>query len=140
MPEACIHAMLQTIKKLSSIFCRFDINWVHRPPADPWRQLRLVTFLNPIVDSIPQGPMLLAYSAGLHHVQTPGQRNLTRLFKTQHMRLEIVDSGEYRRRLMDRYGPDGFKRALIHDLGTHRDKHGTGREADAIQVYATSLA
>ncbi len=92
-----------------------------------------------IIQSILSGRMLLAYSAGLHHVQIPGQRKLPRPFKTLRMQLETLDIGEYRRRLMDRYGPDGFKRALIHDLETRRVKYCIGRKPDATPVYAISL-
>ena len=92
-----------------------------------------------IIQSILSGRMLLAYSAGLHHVQIPGQRKLPRPFKTLRMQLETLDIGEYRRRLMDRYGPDGFKRALTHDLETRRDKYCIGRRPDATTAYAISL-
>ncbi len=92
-----------------------------------------------IIQSIAWGRMLLAYSTGLHHVQIPGQRKLPRLFKTLRMRLETLDIGEYRRRHMDRYGPDGFKRALTHDLETRRDKYCIGRRPDATTAYAISL-
>lgn len=51
VPEAqharkSIYAMLRGIKGISRVFYRIDINWVHPPPSDPWRQLRLVVFLN----------------------------------------------------------------------------------------------
>ena len=46
MREASIYAMLRLIKGFSSLCYRFDIGWVHPPPGDPWRQVRLVTFLN----------------------------------------------------------------------------------------------
>ena len=72
-----------------------------------------------IVSSIPEGRMLLTYSAGLHHVQTPGQP-IPRVFKTLRMRLEAVDIAAYRRQLMDRCGPHGFKKALIRDLEARR--------------------
>ena len=46
MREKSIYAMLRGIKGISRVFYRFDINWVHPPSSDPWRQLRLVVFLN----------------------------------------------------------------------------------------------
>lgn len=224
MREECIYAMLRTIKGISRIFYRFDIDWVHQAPADPWRNLRLVAFLNhtslyeplfvggfsndfirriafkglmPVADkatrrplmgfffrmvaknvvsitrkndhtwrrvlstmspdtmvvimpegrmmrangrdkndrpmtvrggiadiirSIPEGRMLLTYSAGLHHVQIPGQF-IPKAFKTLRMRLEALDIAAYRNRLMDRCGPKGFKKALIRDLEARRDRH-----------------
>jgi hypothetical protein len=240
MREECIYAMLRAVKGLSRLLYRFDIGWVHQPPADPWRNLRLVAFLNhtslyeplfvggfpdkfikriafkglmPVADkatrrplmgfffrmvaknvvavtrkndhtwnqvlsamnpetmvvimpegrmmrangldkhgrpmtvrggiadivrSIHEGRMLITYSAGLHHVQTPGQR-IPKAFKTLHMRLETVDIAAYRSRLMDRYGPDGFKKALVRDLETRRDRYCTGPEPSAAPVVATAL-
>jgi len=240
MREQCIYTMLRGIKGISRIFYRFDIQWVHPMPADPWRNLRLVTFLNhtslyeplfvggfpdefirriafkglmPVADkairrplmgfffrmvarnvvtitrkhdhtweqvlstmqpdtmviimpegrmmrangldkkgqpmtvrggiadilqSIPEGRMLLTYSAGLHHVQVPGQRKLPRLFKTLRMRLESIDIGEYRDRLMSQYGPDGFKQALIRDLESRRDRYCFGMEQPVVPRYAMS--
>jgi hypothetical protein len=239
MREECIYAMLRAIKRLSRVFYRFDIAWVHQPPANPWRQLRLVTFLNhtslyeplfvggfpdefikriaykglmpvavkatrrplmgfffrmvaqnvvavtrkndhtwkqvlstmnpdtmvvimpegrmmrangldkhgrpmtvrggiaDIIRSIPEGRMLMTYSAGLHHVQAPGQR-IPKVFKTLFMRLELVDISAYRHRLMDPYGPDGFKKALVRDLEARRDRYCSAPEPAADSVFATS--
>jgi hypothetical protein len=91
-----------------------------------------------IVRSIPEGRMLMTYSAGLHHVQTPGQR-LPKLFKTLRMRLESVDIADYRNRLMDQYGPDGFKKALIRDLENRRDRFCFGLAPASPPAYAASL-
>ena len=68
MREEFIYTMLRLIKGFSGVFYRFDIGWVHTPPADPWRQLT------------------------------------------------------------DRYGPHGFKKALIRDLETRRDRYCFGVE------------
>jgi len=240
MREECIYAMLRLIKELSRTFYRFDIGWVHQPPADPWRRLRLVAFLNhtslyeplfvggfpnafirriafqglmPVADkatrrplmgfffrmvaknvvpvtrkndhtwsqvlaamrpdsmviimpegrmmrakgldkngrpmtvrggiadilqSIQQGRMLLAYSAGLHHVQTPGQR-IPKIFKALRMRLETVDIATYRSQLMEQGGPDRFKKAVVHDLEARRNRYCNGMLPDASPVYATSF-
>ena len=73
-----------------------------------------------ILESVGEGRMLLAYSGGLHHVQTPGE-TIPRLFQTLRMRLELADIGSYRRERMARYGPEGFKRAVIEDLERRRD-------------------
>ncbi len=75
-----------------------------------------------ILEAIPEGPMLLAYSGGLHHVQIPGQR-WPRLFKTLRIRLEIVDVREYRENLRREAGEEDFKRAVIADLEARRDRH-----------------
>jgi hypothetical protein len=73
-----------------------------------------------ILESITAGRMLLAYSGGLHHVQVPGER-LPRLWKTIHMRLELVDIAAYRTELLASAGQDGLKRALVADLERRRD-------------------
>ncbi|WP_319523673.1 hypothetical protein [uncultured Desulfosarcina sp.] len=240
MREQCVYTMLRGIKRISRVFYRFDIQWVHPSPAEPWRNLRLVAFLNhtslyeplfvggfpndfirriafkglmPVADkatgrplmgfffrmvaknvvavtrkhdhtwdqvlttvqpdsmviimpegrmmrsngldkngrpmtvrggiadilqSIPAGRMLLTYSAGLHHVQIPGQRRLPRPFKTLRMRLETVDIGEYRDRLMSQYGPDGFKQALIRDLESRRNRYCFGMKPPVLSEYAMS--
>ena len=240
MREACIYAMLRSIKGFSRLFYRFDIQWVHEPPAEPWRKLRLVTFLNhtslyeplfvggfpnafirriafqglmPVADkatrrplmgfffrmvaknvvaitrkhdrtwdrvlatvqpdsmviimpegrmmradgldkngqpmtvrggiadlllAIPEGRMLLAYSSGLHHVQIPGQSPLPRLFKTLRMRLERIDIADYRQKLLEAHGPAAFKRALVRDLESRRDRYCLGPEASTTPAYAAS--
>jgi hypothetical protein len=91
-----------------------------------------------IVSSIPEGRMLLTYSAGLHHVQTPGQR-IPKVFKTLRMRLEAVDIAAYRRRLMDRCGPHGFKKALIGDLESRRDRYCFGMEPASASFLTPAL-
>jgi hypothetical protein len=73
-----------------------------------------------ILEVIPSGPMLLAYSGGLHHVQAPGEP-MPRFFKTIRMRLERVDIESYRREMMEKYGPENFKRAVREDLERRRD-------------------
>jgi len=76
-----------------------------------------------ILDVIRQGPMLIAYSGGLHHVQAPGEA-LPRLFKTIRMNLEFVDIAAYRAERMAVGGTDaGFKRAVVDDLEARRDRN-----------------
>lgn len=73
-----------------------------------------------ILLATPGGRMLLCYSAGLHHVQVPGQR-FPRLFKTVRMQLELVDVAAYRERLLAEHGDKGFRQAVIDDLTRRRD-------------------
>lgn len=47
-----------------------------------------------ILVRIGQGSLMIAYSGGLHHVNRPGERRL-RLFKTLHLRLEVLDIADY---------------------------------------------
>lgn len=73
-----------------------------------------------ILDEIPGGRFLLAYSAGLHHIQAPGEK-LPRLFKTARMKLENLDLVEYRETL--RAGEDDreFRKRIVTDLTRRRD-------------------
>jgi hypothetical protein len=73
-----------------------------------------------ILETIGEGRMLIAYSGGLHHVQTPGER-FPRLFKTIRMRLEAVDIAAYRGARLQEAGPKGFRRAVVKDLERRRD-------------------
>ncbi len=76
-----------------------------------------------ILEAIPEGPMLLAYSGGLHHVQAPGER-YPRLFRTIRLAIERVDIAEYRAARLAEAGSEiGFKRAVVADLERRRDLH-----------------
>lgn len=71
-----------------------------------------------ILDAIPEGRMLLAYSGGLHHVQVPGQR-MPKLFQRVGMMLELVDISGYRNEMAA--GGADFKTAVKTDLDRRRD-------------------
>ena len=73
-----------------------------------------------ILLATPEGRMLLGYSAGLHHIHTPGE-GLPRLFKTARIQLELVDIPTYRERLLAEHGEAGFPAAVIADLTRRRD-------------------
>jgi 1-acyl-sn-glycerol-3-phosphate acyltransferase len=75
-----------------------------------------------LLRTIPGGRLLIAYSGGLHHVQIPGQP-FPRLYQTLRMRLETVDISQYTSNLLKRYGPEGFKQAVIQDLQKRRDHY-----------------
>jgi 1-acyl-sn-glycerol-3-phosphate acyltransferase len=72
-----------------------------------------------LLQAIPGGRMLIAYSGGLHHVQTPGQL-IPRMFKTLSMKIESLDIAQYRDAILGRYGLDGFKTGVIRDLEARR--------------------
>ncbi len=76
-----------------------------------------------ILEAVPGGRMLLAYSGGLHHVQAPGDR-WPRLFRTIRMNLEVVDIEAYRseRRAEAAAAGIAFKRAVVTDLEHRRDR------------------
>jgi hypothetical protein len=75
-----------------------------------------------IIEATPGGRMLITLSAGLHHVQTPGQL-IPRFFKTLRMRLENVDIAQYRRTILEQWGQEGFKKGVVKDLEHRRDMH-----------------
>ncbi len=83
-----------------------------------------------ILETIEAGRMLLAYSGGLHHVHTPGDR-FPRLFKTVRLRLEAVDISAYRTALLEEGGTKGFRRAVVKDLEQRRDRNCPVEEATA---------
>ena len=75
-----------------------------------------------VIQAIPDGKMLITLSAGLHHVQIPGQW-IPRIFKTLRMRLQQVDIARYPQTLLSTNGNDGFKKAVIRDLEDRRDQY-----------------
>ena len=89
-----------------------------------------------VLTAIPSGRMLIAYSGGLHHVQSPGQK-LPRLFRTIRMALEFVDIEEYRNAMLARDCAGGFRQAVREDLDARRDVHSARLEA---LTYGTSSA
>lgn len=68
-----------------------------------------------LLEAIPGGRMLIAYSGGLHHVQIPNQL-IPRLFKTLQMRVESLDISHYRKMLCHNCDPLNFKQAVVADL------------------------
>lgn len=74
-----------------------------------------------IIEVVPDGRLLLAYSGGLHHIHAPGDR-FPRLFKRADLELEVIDIPTYRRALGGG-GTEGFKAAVIDDLARRRDEH-----------------
>ncbi len=73
-----------------------------------------------ILAAIPSGRILLAYSAGLHHVQVPGQR-IPRLFQDVRMSLEMLDIAEYKQQLGLDPTHRSFKPAVKQDLERRRE-------------------
>ncbi len=74
-----------------------------------------------MLETVDDGRLLIAYSGGLHHVHTPGDR-LPRLFKTIRMRMEVVEIAEYRAARLAEGGARGFRRAVVNDLQRRRDE------------------
>jgi hypothetical protein len=80
-----------------------------------------------ILLSLREGRMLLAYSGGLHHVQVPG--HIPNVFRTVRLRVEVLEIADYiRAQMVD--GEENFKRNVIRDLETRRDRYCPEGEAD----------
>jgi 1-acyl-sn-glycerol-3-phosphate acyltransferase len=75
-----------------------------------------------VLQAVPDGRLLIAYSGGLHHVQAPGER-FPRLFKRAWLGAEVVDIPSYREELRAAMGLGTFKDAVIEDLTRRRDTH-----------------
>ncbi len=73
-----------------------------------------------VLRAVPEGRMLLAYSAGLHHIHVPGQR-FPRLFKKACLRFEAIDIPTYREEVVAA-SSKRFKLAVIDDLEARRDR------------------
>jgi hypothetical protein len=72
-----------------------------------------------ILLAVKEGPFLIAYSGGLHHVQHPGRP--PRLFKTVRLRAENIDIAEYIAAMSAEGGPEQFKKNVMRDLERRRD-------------------
>jgi hypothetical protein len=82
--------------------------------------------ISDILEAIPGGPMLVAYSGGLHHVQAPGE-HLPRLFRTIRLNIEWLDLGAFRDGIRRRAVSDAaFKRTVVSDLESRRDRNRPG--------------
>ncbi|MBY0371222.1 hypothetical protein K2X33_11085 [bacterium] len=73
-----------------------------------------------ILQDIPSGKMLLCYSSGLHHIQSPGER-FPRIFQTARITYEIVDIAAYKRSLAGGDAP--LKLAVAKDLEARLEKY-----------------
>lgn len=93
--------------------------------------LRVRSGIADLLEAIPSGRMLIAYSGGLHHVQAPGEL-IPRLFKTVRLNVEVVDIGAYREARRAETGPDGFRQAVIADLERRRDLYCPTADAPAL--------
>lgn len=67
-----------------------------------------------VLIKIKRGPMVIAYSGGLHHVQSPGQ-GLPRLFKTLKIKFEAVDIEQYLHSFHNQDGSGDMSNVAIQD-------------------------
>lgn len=74
-----------------------------------------------ILENMDSGKMVIAYSGGLHHVQSPGEL-VPRPFKSIQLGIEQIDIAEYKVRIQKEGGSD-FRHAVIHDLEKRMKVH-----------------
>ncbi len=89
------------------------------------RPLKVRTGVADLIEAIPDGKMLLAYSQGLHHVQIPDQSPFPKLFRTVRLRLEALDIAEYREAVLARSSGKKLATAVVEDLTARRDRYCT---------------
>jgi 1-acyl-sn-glycerol-3-phosphate acyltransferase len=75
-----------------------------------------------ILEVLDDGRMLVVYSGGLHHVQSPGEK-LPRLFRTIRCRMEMVDIADYKEQVVADHSDGTFRAAVIADLTRRRDAY-----------------
>jgi hypothetical protein len=74
-----------------------------------------------ILQATKKGRMIIAYSGGLHHVQIPGK--VPRIFKKVRLRVEVLEIEAYMTEIASHGGPEDFKKNVIRDLETRRDRY-----------------
>jgi 1-acyl-sn-glycerol-3-phosphate acyltransferase len=75
-----------------------------------------------IIESLPDGRILVVYSGGLHHIQVPGEL-LPTPFKTIRCRMEMIDIPTYKDELERDYPELNFRKAVVEDLTRRRDEY-----------------
>ena len=68
-----------------------------------------------VLEGLPSGKMVIAYSGGLHHVHVPGEKAY-HFFKTLKMNLELLDISDYRNMLPKPIGSEEWRKSVIADL------------------------
>lgn len=74
-----------------------------------------------ILCKIQTGKMLIGYSGGLHHVNSPGEKRM-RLFKTLKIRYEIIDIANYLEQF-DTSNPKQLRKQVAEDLENRLAQH-----------------
>lgn len=87
-----------------------------------------------LLEKIQSGKMLVLYSGGLHHIQTPGS-GFPKLFKKINLKFESLDINQYKDFLKNVYPDKTFAMSVITDLQARRDFY-----CSDIKLKAQSLA
>lgn len=75
-----------------------------------------------IIRLLPEGHMLLAYSAGLHHIQVPGQL-LPKPFRTLRISFEALNIPAFREEMIQKFGASGFRTGTAKEIQVRRDRY-----------------
>lgn len=73
-----------------------------------------------LLKDINSGQMLLLYSGGLHHIQSPGN-GFPKLFKKISIKFEVVDIARYKARISALHPEVSFSKQVTCDLERRRD-------------------
>ena len=73
-----------------------------------------------VLNHLDEGNMLIIYSGGLHHIQSPGQ-GFPNLFKKLSFRFEAIPIRQYKESMG--HGAKGFTKNVVSDLEKRRDVH-----------------
>lgn len=68
-----------------------------------------------VLEGLPSGKMIIAYSGGLHHVHVPGEKAY-HFFKTLKMNLELMDIADYKNIFPKPIGSEEWRKSVIADL------------------------
>jgi len=115
-------AVLERVDDPRSMMVILPEGRMKRPDGLDWRG-QPMTVRGGIADLLKaaeSGRLLLVYSAGLHHIQQPGQR-WPKLFQPVRLRLEVIEVAEYRRQARQETGIGNLRGAVIADLTRRRD-------------------
>ena len=75
-----------------------------------------------IIRLLPEGHLLLAYSAGLHHIQVPGQL-LPKPFRTLRISFEALNIPAFREEMIQKFGASGFRLGAAREIQARRDRY-----------------
>ena len=68
-----------------------------------------------VLEGLPSGKMIIAYSGGLHHVHVPGEKAY-HFFKTLKMNLDLLDIADYKNMFPKPIGSEEWRKSVIADL------------------------
>ena len=86
------------------------------------RPMNMKSGVSELLSQIDSGGMLLLYSGGLHHIQSPGS-GLPKLFRRIRLRFEFLDIEGYKESFCRSSDPATLAKRIILDLEKRRDRH-----------------